>query len=493
MIGEPALINPPAGGDVVSPTEARQQHFPIDPPDVLGERTPVSAPTLKWILLVMDFAVLVGAGAVVAAGGVSAIAGTTFWLGVVAYALLTVVTLYVLEGYDRSVCDRSGTHLLRVLAALGATTMGIALLHSITPSSAPLPTPWLELSLWAAVMMVLWRGIGASIIVSRIPPRRVVVVGAGNAARELLSELAVHPEYEVVALLDDDEALWGTELQGIRVLGSTEKLSTIFREQNPDVVAVAITHEKSSDLLRRLIECRYAGAQVLEMAGAFETLTKRLPIRHLHPSWVAFSSRFNGALPAWDNRMKRVMDVAAATAGFALLLPVMVTVGLLILIISERPILYRQARVGKHGKTFTIFKFRTMHLDSELDGEPKWASAVDPRITPLGRILRRTHLDELPQLWNILRGDMALVGPRPERPEFVEKLREVIPLYDLRHMIKPGLTGWAQIRYPYGASVADATRKLEFDLYYLRHRTVLWDIRIVLRTFLVAIVGRGSR
>lgn len=194
----------------------------------------------------------------------------------------------------------------------------------------------------------------------------------------------------------------------------------------------------------------------------------------------------------FDEKAERFLDVVIALLGLALTLPL---IGLLVLAIrmtSRGPAIFKQVRVGRGGMTYTLYKLRSMHVNAE-EGGAAWAVRDDPRATWLGSLLRRSHLDELPQLWNVLRGEMSMVGPRPERPEFVAQLRTKIPYYDLRHIVKPGVTGWAQIRHPYGASVADAEQKLEYDLYYIRHRNLLWDLRIILRTITVSVLGRGSR
>lgn len=438
----------------------------------------LSASALKWILLATDVALLLGMGAAVLLlnGAVGEMEG---WARLGAYAATAVVLIYIVGGYVGSAYHTGSAHLLGIAAALACAAAALAAMNFVALPTAAMKWIQVQAVVAGSVAVLAWRSVGASMVRSRLSRLRIVVIGDGEASTALLRELREHPEYELAAVLDHD--------------CDSGELGRTVTEGAPDVIAVATTREKSQGLLEHLVECRYAGVRVLDTPGSFEALAQRLPIRHLDPAWVAFSSRFEGTVSSPDAKLKRLVDIGAALTGLLLFAPVMLLIAGVILSTSGRPLLYRQERVGRYGRSFQIVKFRTMRPDAEALGHAKWAGEEDRRVTRVGRFLRRSHLDELPQLWNILRGDMALVGPRPERPEFVTRLRGVIPYYDLRHMAKPGLTGWAQIRYPYGASVGDAARKLEYDLYYLRHRNVLWDLRIVLRTIMVALGGTGSR
>jgi exopolysaccharide biosynthesis polyprenyl glycosylphosphotransferase len=232
------------------------------------------------------------------------------------------------------------------------------------------------------------------------------------------------------------------------------------------------------------------GIRVVEAASLFEELSGRIALRDLRPSWLIFSSGFRK--PRLLRSVKRGGEVALSIAALALAGPLIGLVALAIRLCCPGPVLYRQTRVGRDGRTFDLLKFRSMRQDAEAVSGPVWASARnDPRITAVGRVLRKTRLDELPQLWNVLRGDMSFVGPRPERPHFVDKLRRVIPYYDERHGVRPGITGWAQVKFPYGSTLEDAEEKLEYDLYYVKHMSLALDIAIVLETFKVMLLGRG--
>jgi exopolysaccharide biosynthesis polyprenyl glycosylphosphotransferase len=239
-----------------------------------------------------------------------------------------------------------------------------------------------------------------------------------------------------------------------------------------------------------LLRCRMAGVRVMEAASLFEGLSGRIPLRDLRPSRLIFSGGFNK--PRAMASAKRAAEALLAAALLALVLPFGLLLAALVKLSGPGPVLYRQTRVGLGGKDFELMKFRTMRQDAETASGPVWASGDDdPRVTPLGRLLRKTRLDELPQLWNVLRGDMSFVGPRPERPHFVSKLREVIPFYDERHSVRPGITGWAQVKFPYGSTLEDAEEKLEYDLYYVKHMSMLLDVAVLLETAKVMVLGRG--
>ena len=242
--------------------------------------------------------------------------------------------------------------------------------------------------------------------------------------------------------------------------------------------------------MRQLLACRISGISVIDLAGFYERERGQVPIHSLKSSWLIYGKGF--AQDPVRTAVKRVFDVAGALGLLALAAPVMLLAAAAIALESGRPILYRQQRVGRGGRAIMCIKFRSMRADAESDGVPRWASKGDPRVTRVGRLLRKTRIDELPQLLNVLRGEMSLVGPRPERPSFVKQLGQSIPYYDVRHSVKPGVTGWAQVRYTYGASVEDATRKLQYDLYYVKNHSLFLDILILVETVRVVLFGEGA-
>jgi sugar transferase (PEP-CTERM system associated) len=241
----------------------------------------------------------------------------------------------------------------------------------------------------------------------------------------------------------------------------------------------------------QLLECKLAGIEIVDLSSFFERETGQIQLESLNASWMIFSDGFRrGSI---KDITKRMFDIAASSVLLLLTLPVMFITTMLIWLESGSPILYRQERVGEYGRSFPVLKFRSMRVDAESDGVPQWAKKQDDRVTRVGRVIRKMRIDELPQVFNVLRGDMSFVGPRPERPYFVNELTSQIPYYPSRHTVKPGITGWAQIRYPYGATTEDAIQKLQYDLYYVKNHTLFLDLVILLQTAQVILFGKGAR
>jgi sugar transferase (PEP-CTERM system associated) len=241
----------------------------------------------------------------------------------------------------------------------------------------------------------------------------------------------------------------------------------------------------------KLLEMKLEGVSFDHLASTYEELTGKIAVENLRPSWLIFSSGFRKSRLVRST--KRLMDIAASIIGLTLAGPIMLAVAAGVKLTSPGPALYMQRRVGQHGRLFMVYKFRSMRQDAEVGTGAVWAKKNDDRVTPIGRFLRRTRLDELPQLWNVLTGDMSLVGPRPERPEFVQKLTEQIPFYGQRHVVRPGLTGWAQVRYTYGSSTEDAMQKLQYDLYYIKNLSIALDLFIIVSTIKTVIMRKGAQ
>jgi sugar transferase (PEP-CTERM system associated) len=241
---------------------------------------------------------------------------------------------------------------------------------------------------------------------------------------------------------------------------------------------------------RELLELRLRGVVIEDASLLMERVTGKLPLDGLNPSTLIFTNGFNVKFA--KQAARRLVSIAVSLTGLLICLPLIPFLILAVRLSSPGPIFFRQTRIGLRGRTFSIIKFRTMRQDAEMDGAV-WATKNDPRVTPLGRFMRTTRLDEIPQLWNVLRGEMGFVGPRPERPEFVEWLNREIPFYELRHMVRPGITGWAQVRYKYGASLEETKRKLEYDLYYVKHLSLGLDLLIMFETIKTIVLGRGAQ
>jgi exopolysaccharide biosynthesis polyprenyl glycosylphosphotransferase len=421
------------------------------------------------------------------------------------FALLTVLWFLWATFFDcydlPRTADASQSAWSAGRAAL-ATALTYLLIPYITPRfPASRLSTYLFLAL-AAASVPAWRLAYATVFSQPTFQRRLLVVGAGRSGSELARALAGTPAYgnpyagsgyRLVGFVDDDPAKAGAEVEGVPVLGDRHALQRLVQEHEVDVVVMAITHmpQIHPALFQALLDCREQGVRLEPMTSVYERLTGRVPVEHaghtLHvilPPPASATQRFFAA-------GKRVADLAAAAAGLVALGLAAPVVALANAVWSPGPLFYRQARVGRKGKPFELLKFRSMVPDAEANCGAVWAEEHDGRVTPVGRVLRNTRLDELPQVWNILKGEMSLVGPRPERPEFVAQLAKEIPFYQARHAVRPGITGWAQVRYRYGSSVHDALVKLQYDLYYIKHQNVYLEVSILTKTAAVMLGLRG--
>lgn len=342
--------------------------------------------------------------------------------------------------------------------------------------------------LWEATLLTLaWRLIFVTVFSRQRFRQRAIIVGSGRAASLALSTIRRYRarQVDVVGYVPEagqaDAAMDVPRIDGARLLEAAA-------ERGASELVLALREPPSEALLKTMLLCQEAGAQVVRVQTLTEQILHRVPVELLEPDWLMTDLADAVRLGEASWLAKRLFDIAGATLGLIALALVTPVIALAIWLDSGSPIFYRQRRVGRGGALFTVVKFRTMRTDAERPGEARWADPDDPRMTRVGRWLRRTRLDELPQFANILRGEMSLVGPRPERLEFIGQLQEEIPFYRARLMVPPGLTGWAQVNLPYGDSVDGARAKLEYDLYYVKHRSVMFDLAIVLRT--VGIVAR---
>jgi sugar transferase (PEP-CTERM system associated) len=322
---------------------------------------------------------------------------------------------------------------------------------------------------------------------------RILIVGSGNLAVELAREVLDRPDagYRIVGFVGTDADLLGKSLINPRVIGMTEHLDEIVKREGIDRIVVAMGERRGQLPTNKLLKLSLAGQVTIEEGASFyERITGRVSLNMLRPSWLIFTGRGRQAKLAEISRI--VVHWVVALIGAILSLPIAIVAALLIKLESRGPVFYKQERVGKNGRTFVLAKFRSMRVDAEQDG-PVWATKGDVRTTRVGRIIRKIRVDEIPQFWNILKGEMSFVGPRPERPHFVAQLAEEIPFYEQRHLIAPGLTGWAQIKYPYGASIEDARQKLQYDLFYIKNQSVILDAIILFETIKIILFGRGAQ
>jgi sugar transferase (PEP-CTERM system associated) len=280
------------------------------------------------------------------------------------------------------------------------------------------------------------------------------------------------------------------DLGKINEVPSTGFLPEIVTRLQADSIAVALTDSRGKMPVRELLAIKLTGVAIEESQALFERITGKIPIGAMRPSYLIFNRGF--ATNTTANIGKRVLDITLALAVFSVSWWAMLLTALAVRLNSPGPVLFRQERCGHHGRPFTLLKFRSMTADAEAVSGPVWAQSNDPRITSVGKFIRKTRLDELPQIFNVLLGDMAMIGPRPERPHFVETLAKEIPYFGQRHIVKPGLTGWAQINYPYGNTVEDSKNKLQFDLFYIKHQSFLLDLSILFSTIKTVVLRKGT-
>jgi len=415
------------------------------------------------------------------------------WIKLLAAMVVVQVAFYLFDLYDFKTIGQRSALTLRIMQSLGLSAVALALIFYAIPQMM-LGRGVFALALALMLtMMTGWRIVATWLLRRPWLAERVLILGtdlpAINIAREILQRR--EHGYEVIGFVGNDSALVGQSLINPRVVGVMDDLEELVRRRRPDRIVVALSDRRGRLPLDLLLRLKVRDEiQVEESSRFFERLTGKISTDRLQPGQLVFAE--TGRWMRLYRRVRRLLDVAASLIGIALASPLMVLTAIAVRLESPGPILYLQERVGLHGRTFRILKFRSMRFDAESNG-PVWADENDPRVTRVGRIIRKLRIDETPQFFNILRGEMSLIGPRPERPTFVEQLEERIPYYSERHLVKPGLTGWAQVCYPYGASFDDAREKHQYDLYYIKNQSPLLDAIILLETARVVLFGRLSR
>jgi sugar transferase (PEP-CTERM system associated) len=400
---------------------------------------------------------------------------------------------YLYDLYDFVVMHDRRELVLRLIQALGLAWVALAIVFYALPqlmlgrgiSLVALPL--------ALALMVGWRISIHWLLGHPSVGERILIVGSGTAAIEIAREVLERRDagYRIVGFVDNDPALVGKSIINPRVIGVTTDMAEIVRRENIDRIIVAQGERRGQFPTKQLLDLSLGGNVAIEEGASFyERTTGRVHLHMMRPSWLIFSGR--GRQARLSGVARAFLHRGVALFGALVSLPIALVTAILIKLESPGPALYRQERVGKNGRPFTIMKFRSMRMDAEKNG-PVWAQTGDDRTTRVGRIIRKIRVDEIPQFWNILKGEMNFVGPRPERPHFVAQLAEEIPFYEQRHLIPPGLTGWAQIKYPYGSSIEDARQKLQYDLYYIKNQSLMLDAVILFETVKTILFGRGAR
>jgi sugar transferase (PEP-CTERM system associated) len=458
-------------------------------------------PKTLVVLLAID-CVLIVLGLLVATGarlGVNGLGFVLTYLGTwqtffrfVIAILVCEISLYFNDLYDFRLMTTRSEILVRLLQAFGIACLALAVFYFVDPDLgfgrgiAALAAPLIvALTLgWRLVMVQHPETLGTS--------ERMLIMGTGPTGISLARNILARPEMQlkVVGFLDEKGEDIGKSLVNPGIIGGVADVESIAQQERIGHVVISLLERRGQMPVRQLLHLKFAGVKVEDAHSFFERMTGRIILERLSPSWLILSEGFSKSpMLVW---VKRMIDVVVSLITLVVCVPLFALAALAIYIESGSPILFRQERTGLRGKTFRMLKFRSMRNNAEADG-PQWASDGDRRITRVGKWLRKSRIDELPQAINVLRGEMSIVGPRPERPEFVSMLEEQIPYYALRHSVRPGITGWAQVKYQYGASVEETKTKLEYDLFYIKHLSIMLDLAVLFETAKVMLSGRGAK
>lgn len=414
---------------------------------------------------------------------------------IVVYAILFGLVMLAINGllglYQRvSIRPITETRARAVLSIYLSIPIAYAL-YALLPIAA-VNRDLIHLSAMSAVFGMLVTRVGAAHApAAKMLRRRILVFGTGQQALAVKRALdRSDPSAEIIGFFpgsNEDQALVSPNL----ILSRDRSLTDTARNLNADEIVVALSERRGGSMpMRELLDCKLQGIKVMDLSSHFEQTLGQIRLDSLYAGWLIFGDGFSQG--AFRTFVKRLFDIVCASILIILATPVMMLAALLIVLEDGLPLLYRQERVGVNGRLFNVIKFRSMRRDAEKDGKPIWAQAKDNRVTRVGQIIRKLRIDELPQLFSVLNGDMSLVGPRPERPFFVDQLTKEIPFYAVRHSVKPGVTGWAQVRYHYGATVEDSAEKLQYDLYYVKNHSLFLDMVVLFETVGVVLTGKGA-
>ena len=418
------------------------------------------------------------------------------------FALILIIAMSAMGVYAARVREGYIGMMLRTAVAIFLLgTAAVAVLSYVFPALGMARGVLLFSTFEAFLLLAFWRWATGKLLSEDALKRRVLILGSGPRARNIARRMRRRSDRRAFVLAGFVNH-GGEDLvsdHGARVFSIEGSLLDYCNENKIDEIVVAsderrIDRDPQHGLpLEDLLDCRIAGVEICDVQNFIEREACKIDVDLLQPAWMVFSDGF--VISTWREFNKRSFDLFTSLLLLSVIWPVMLVTALAIWISGrmKEPVLYKQERIGLNGEPFNVLKFRSMRTDAEIDGKARWAVQNDPRVTRIGAVIRKTRIDELPQLFNVLKGDMSFVGPRPERPTFVSELAEKIPYYDQRHRVKPGITGWAQLCYPYGASEDDAKEKLQYDLYYLKNQSILLDMIILLQTVEVVLVGDGAR
>lgn len=407
--------------------------------------------------------------------------------------LIYLISLYIFDLYDLSYFSLFEISSRILGAVLLAGVFSILVFYTLPHWRFGRGILLLQLAFsWTGYL--LWRIALKKSVLRRVIQQPVIVIGTGESNRDVMDVLENSGlPFQILGFLDDACHEQSQGASRCCMLGTLDQLESVLADHPDALVILAKPEYRDPKLIQQMLHAKMRGVEVVDITVFYEQMAGRIPVSYLREEWLLCAEGFHLVSRSIIQKIKRITDIVLASLLMVLTAPLWALTIAAIVVDSRGPVFYKQKRVGWKGKVFEILKFRSMVADAEGVGRPVWASEDDPRVTRVGRVIRSLRIDELPQIINILKGDMSLIGPRPERPEFVVDLERQIPYYGLRHSVPPGITGWAQVNYPYGASLEDTIRKLEYDLYYIKNMSFFLDLKICLLTVGVVLFGHGSR
>ncbi len=408
------------------------------------------------------------------------------------FVLTLIMFMFVMGLYQRQYMTDIKVVFLRLLISFGLAMCFMSLVFYVLPAARI----WLSALLPSLVLgfcaVMVSREVFMRVSKTSAFKRRVLVLGGGASAARIAVLEKMHTQSAFVCVGFIPIGGGDADIPRDRLVESNEALPDLAQRVGADEIVAALEDRRLALPMHELLDCRLRGINVINFSTFVERQTGQVELQSLYPSWLVFSEGFSGGSTV-QRAAKRAFDVSVSLLFLVLTMPLIVVTALCVHFEDRGPVFYRQERVGRQGRVFSVLKFRSMRVDAERDGVPRWAQVADPRVTRVGAFIRNVRIDEIPQIINVLRGEMSFVGPRPERPTIVAELREHIPFFDCRHMVKPGITGWAQINYPYGASLHDAREKLKYDMYYIKNYSLFLDFIVILQTVRVVLWPLGVR
>lgn len=408
------------------------------------------------------------------------------------FTLLCQATIFYNDLYFSNLKEKNRLTFIKLLQSIGIASVLLAISYFFLPMLMIGRGVFIITIILLVPVLFIWRMYYQEIPFLRKDNENILIIGTGDLSIEIGKKIIDkgNSGYKVVGYIDEDRNRVGQRLFNPSIIGSFDDIIPIVQNKKIDKIIIAMAEMRGKFPVDPLLRLRLDGIEVEEGISFYEKISGKIHVSHLKPGWLIFSEGFQRRRIAIG---KRLIDIILSAVGLILAAPIMLIIAILIKLDSPGPVLFRQERVGEGAKVFVLLKFRSMRADAESKTGPIWASEDDQRTTRVGRFIRKVRIDELPQMINVLKGDMSFVGPRPERPQFIDMLEKEIPFYSLRHSVKPGITGWAQVRYEYGASVEDAMEKLQYDIYYIKNMSLLFDLSIVLETTKTVLLGEGSR